>query len=462
MSTPGAVGMTAGMRTRRASRAVPVVCAAAAALVAAAAPAAPLSEAQQRRVTPIVALVKDNIDAVVNISATHVVTSQGDAFFDVPRQMKSNSVGSGAVIHASGYVLTNAHVVARASELSVLLHDGRRLPATVVAQLPDDDVAIIKVDLPPGARLPAVALGRSDDLLVGETVVAIGNPVGLQHSVTTGIISAVGRTFAAQAGARFDDIIQTDAAINPGNSGGPLFNILGEQVGVNTAIRSDAQNVGFAIPIDRVKSLLPRLLAVEAQGRVRLGMALGAEARGDKKGVTVGAVESKSPAARAGLAQGMVLESIGGRPTPTLIEALVALREQKVGRAFPVRAILPEGTTDELQVTIEQLPKPDGAKLAAQRFGASLRAMDREAAAKLGLRAGSGLLVDDVEKKSPAAAVGIQRGDLVVRVGPYGVQTLDDLGVLLEQVPAGARVPLRIVRITKSAAFQSEVVLTAR
>ena len=418
-----------------------------------------------RRVTPVVEVVRDHGDAVVNISATHVVESRGglfDAFFDVPRRYESNSVGSGAIVHPSGYVLTNAHVVARASELDVLLRDGRRFPATVVAQLPADDVAVVKMDVPRGAQLPAVRLGRSDDLMVGETVIAIGNPVGLANSVTAGILSAVDRSFDVGRGVRFEGVLQIDAAINPGNSGGPLFNVLGEMVGVNTAIRGDAQNVGFAIPIDKVKALLPRLLAVESRGRARLGLSLAGDAPAPKQGVVVGAVDKGSPAARAGLQPGMVIEGVAGRPTPTVIDALVALLEQPVGRAFAVRVALPEGVVDEVKLAIVERPKPDGAALAKARLGLVVRELDAATAAQVGLRQGAGLLIVEVERRGPAGETGVRAGDLVVRVGPYGVRTLDQLGAVLEQAAAGTRVGLRVVRFTRDAAFQSEVEVVAR
>jgi serine protease Do len=416
-----------------------------------------------RRVTPAVEVVREQGDAVVNVSATHVVESRGglwEGFFDAPRRATSNSVGSGAIVHSSGYVLTNAHVVARASELDVLLRDGRRFPASLVAQLPDDDVAVVKIDVPPGTKLPTVRLGRSDDLMVGETVIAIGNPVGLQNSVTAGILSAVDRSFDVGRGVRFEGVLQIDAAINPGNSGGPLFNAVGEMIGVNTAIRGDAQNVGFAIPIDRVKALLPRLLAVESRGRARLGLSIGGEAPG--RGVVVGAVEKGAPADRAGLQPGMVIAGVAGRPTLSVVDALVALLEQPVGRPFVVRVVLPEGTIDEVKLALEERPKPDGAQLARARLGVGLQELDAARAATVGLRRGAGLLVVDVDKRGPAAAVGLQAGDLIVRVGPYGVKTLDQLGVVLEQAASGTRVGLRVVRFTRDAAFQVEVELVAR
>jgi serine protease Do len=422
-----------------------------------------LTPAQRRRATPIVDVVRQEIDAVVNVSATHVVTQSGGGafdYFDVPREVKQNSVGSGAVIHPSGYVLTNAHVVARASELSIIFADGHALPARLVASLPEDDIAIIKCD--PPAPLRAIRLGRSDDLMVGESVIAIGNPLGLQHSVTTGIISALGREMPTSAEHTFKDIVQTDAAINPGNSGGPLLNILGEQIGVNTAIRSDAQNVGFAIPIDRVRALLPRLLAVEARARVKLGIVLGGEVTAPIAGATIASIEKGSPAARAGLSPGMTIMAVGEASTPSLIDALVALLEQPAGKPFRVLAVPQKGPVQDVRVTIEALPKPDGTKLALERFGLVLASLDAARAQRLGLRMGAGLLVLDVDRKGPGARAGVEPGDLVTRVGPYGVRDVDELGVLLEKLSAGDRVVVRVVRIDGRRVYQAEALLTAR
>lgn len=423
--------------------------------------APPLSAAQQKRVTPVVEVVRDEAEAVVAITATHVVTQSQSIFdvFDVPRAIERSSIGSGSVLHEAGYVLTNAHVVAQASELSVTLRGGRELPAHVVAALPNEDLAILKADVPRGVELATVTLGESDDLMVGETVVAIGAPVGLQNTVTAGIISALEREISPARGVSFKGLVQTDAAINPGNSGGPLFNVVGEQIGVTTAIRGDAQNVGFAIPVGKVRALLPKLLAVESRGRARLGLALSRE-RPDG-GVIVERVEKGSPANKAGLEAGMVIVEVAGRETPGLADALVELLEQPTARPFVVRAVLPEGTIDTFQVTILEPPPPDGRALARAHFGLDVTELDVAAATRLGLRAGAGVVIKDVERGSEAARAGISAGDLITRVGPYGVRRVADLGVL-EEVGAGTGVAFRVVRIGRGRVLQTEVVLSAR
>jgi len=320
----------------------------------------------------------------------------------------------------------------------------------------------VKADVPRGVTLSPVKLGRGDDLLVGETVIAIGAPVGLQNTVTQGIVSAVDRELRPSSTVRMLGLIQTDAAINPGNSGGPLFNVLGEQIGVNTAIRGDAQNVGFAISVDRVKGLLPKLLAVETRGRVRLGLTLAREStEKDKPGVIVERVDDGSPADKVGIEAGMVVTEVGGKATHTLVDTLVALLAQPTGTKFELRAILPEGTTDTFRVAILELPAPDGAALARTHLGLDVVDLDKATAARLGLRAGAGVVVRGVDKDGPAQRVGLQGGDLITRIGPYGVRQLADLGVL-EGVGSGAGVALRVVRFGKGRILQTEVVLPAR
>jgi serine protease Do len=428
---------------------------------------AELTPRQQRRVTPVVEVVQRHIGAVVNISTTRVTTVQVrgtplSSFFDIPqtREVETQSVGSGAVIHPAGYVLTNAHVVAQAQDLKVKLADGRELPAEVVASLPEEDIAVVRLQAKPGVRFQAVELGRSDDLLVGESVVAIGNPVGLGHTVTTGIVSALDRELSPGEGVKFKGIIQTDAAINPGNSGGPLLNLLGEQIGVNTAIRADAQNVGFAIPVDRVKQLLPRMLGVQARGRVRLGIIFGAERPGSP-GAVVAAVEPGTPAAKAKLLPGARLVRVGSTSTPTLMDALVALLEQPVGERFSIELIDALGNPARATLRIEPLPRPDGRKLARERLGLDVAELDARVARQLGVRAGYGLLIEGVDRRAPIArAVG--RGHLLVRVGPYPVRTLDDIGLVLEQVEPGERLSLQVARVGRRLVYQTELTVIAR
>ncbi|RMF78297.1 MAG: hypothetical protein D6744_10270, partial [Planctomycetota bacterium] len=260
-----------------------------------------------RRRTPIVEVFEANRDAVVNISTdkVQVVRTLGyeslwDEVFGRPREIPIKrhiqSVGSGFVIHEDGVIVTNAHVVARTDEIHISFADGTTAPAEPVSIDIEHDLAVLhaQVDRP----LPYLRLARSDDLMVGETVVAIGNPLGLQHTVTSGIVSALHRDLQFSESVIYRDLIQTDAAINPGNSGGPLLNINGELIGINTAIRGDAQNVGFAIPVDRLWDLLPTMLNVERYERVEFGL------RVEGPAARVAAVREKSPAAEAGVKPG--------------------------------------------------------------------------------------------------------------------------------------------------------------
>lgn len=433
--------------------------------------AAGLSPAQQARVTPVVEVVRSNRGAVVNISATQIVQVRDLGFgrlldyFDTPfsRQMKTNSVGSGAVIHSSGYVLTNAHVVAQASELKVIFADGMELPGEVVATLPEEDLAIVRVQPPAGKKLQAVRLGTSSDLMVGESVVAIGNPLGLAHSVTTGIISAVGRELPMSSEVVFHDIIQTDAAINPGNSGGPLLNILGELIGVNTAIRGDAQNVGFAIPVDRVKALLPDLLRVENQGRIRFGLLWGSEEATTSgiRGVKVAFVEPGSPAHTAGLRAGAVVSAIAGKRTAGIMDALIAVLEQPVGRPFEIYWEK-GGKRQRSRISLQELPPPNGSALAQRLFGVELREIDESLARRLGLRPKSALIVTAVEPQGPASRGGLEVGDLVTQVGRFGVKDLKSLGLILENVRSGDSVFVTRVRIRGHSMYRSGSALLAR
>ncbi|MDP7348694.1 MAG: trypsin-like peptidase domain-containing protein, partial [Phycisphaeraceae bacterium] len=253
--------MTAARRWGHVRAAVPGACALLLTLIVTShgdgheAESRPVDLAVNRR-TPVVRVFEQSRNAVVNISTTQIVQLRDplgfdlfEQFFHMPRRrtFRRQSVGSGFVLHEAGYIVTNAHVVARTAERKVLFADERAFDAQVVALDHEHDLAVLKIDADgPLATLP---LGTSHDLMVGETVIAIGNPLGLSDTVTAGVISAVDRELEFGDGKSFKGLIQTDASINPGNSGGPLLNILGDLIGVNTAMRGDAQNIGFAIPV---------------------------------------------------------------------------------------------------------------------------------------------------------------------------------------------------------------------
>ncbi len=310
---------------------------------------------------------------MVNISTRQVIRVQQqspfgdprmDEFFyhffgDVPqREQIRQSLGSGFIISSDGYILTNNHVVDKARDIKVALSDGRVLEAKLVGRSREIDIALIKVN---ATALPIVQLGDSDALEVGDWVVAIGNPFGLSHTVTAGIVSAKGRVIGVGP---YDDLIQTDAAINPGNSGGPLFNIKGEVVGINTVIIASGQNLGFAVPISMVKEVLP---SIKEKGRPDMGW-LGVSAQSltpdlaaavglsEPTGALVTSVVKGGPANKAGLKRGDVIVELDGKKVldPSELPRMVAfghIGKTVVLKVFRQNALL------EMKVVVESKPE---------------------------------------------------------------------------------------------------------
>lgn len=409
--------------------------------------------ARQRRRTPVVEVFEQCRDAVVNISTTRVVRMRSlggfmpDIFdFGIPRvqNRRVQSVGSGVVVHEGGYIVTNAHVVAQASDVQVTFADKETRPAAIIAVDTEHDLAVVKVDAP--QPLAHLKLGRSDDLMVGETVVAIGNPLGLQHTVTAGIISALERELPFSEEVTYRGLIQTDAPINPGNSGGPMLNINGELIGINTAIRGDAQSIGFAIPVDRVWELLPKLLDIERRERVRLGLHVsGTDAE-------VVSVEPDTPAARAGLKQGDRLVRFNGEPLRDGIDYYVHLLAQKPGSAIQL-VVRRGGKNAEFKVPLEEIPLPDGAKLARERFGLELEEITPELRRTYELPNHVGLIVRGVARGSAADRVRMLPTDFILRVNRTPVVTLKDVGLALEQIQPGEAVVVEGLRVDANPPF---------
>jgi len=357
-----------------------------------------------------------------------------------PGRYVSGSLGSGAIISPRGYIVTNAHVVQGAEKIVVTLADESQHEAQLVSADPEADLAIIKIET--DRPLKAIPLGTSSDLMIGETVIAVGNPFGYQHTVTTGVVSALDRTLEPGQGARYEGLIQTDAPINPGNSGGPLLNIRGELIGINTAIRAGAQGLGFAIPVDKVREIMVGLLNLRRPGSPWLGVTFRTDTPGR---AVVEAVEPGSPAEKAGLVPGDRIVRLDGERPANAIELETMILQREAGREVRLD-IERDGRVLEKQVRLAAAPKPDGAKLARRLFGLQLQELRPDLAATMRLRVDRGLLVAGTDAGSPARDAGIESGDVIVQVDRYRADDLDTLGALLAAVKTGDRIRFYVVR----------------
>jgi len=398
-----------------------------------------------RRETDVVRAVRAEKDAVVNISTSLVIKQEdeNDIFqFFMQQPQAVNSLGSGFIIHQDGYIVTNAHVVQRgAKEITVSFADKSTAKAQVVGSDSEQDLAVIKIK--PPKKLHVLPLGRGDDLMIGETVIAIGNPLGYQHTVTVGVISATERTLDFPGGQVYRDLIQTDAAINPGNSGGPLLNINGELIGINSAIRGDAQNLGFAINVKALKRILPDLLNPENIRRVNLGFKYSADQNDRVRIVTV---NDSSPAYKAGIRAGDIVVAGGGKNFTSPIDFYVTMLQQPSGGKLPL-TLLREGRQVDVEIPFEIKPKPNGAALAKKHLGLVLTRITAEEAQQMGLADTPLLIVERALSGSPAAAVGIRKGDILYQLDRYRLESFDQIGQILESAKRGQKIQVVVVRI---------------
>jgi serine protease Do len=380
---------------------------------------------------------------VVNITTENMPDRMGGS---------GRSTGSGFVLTPDGLVVTNNHVVAKAQQIAVRLADGREFEAEVVGRDASTDVALLRLKEVGPASLPVVYLGDSDRLEVGDWVVAIGNPFGLDHSVSHGMISAKERVLGVGV---FDDFIQTDALINPGNSGGPLFNMRGEVVGVNTAIMSQGQGIGFAVPINMVKDLLPNL---RENGRLERGW-LGVniddelpfeEAHTDDHSLVVKDVYRRSPAANAGIRPGDRVVAVNGKPIGSYLQLLrkVALlapgTETKLTllRGTETKEVAVKLAARPAQETLQALDSPGN----VDELGLVLRDLSPDVASQMGYEPYAGALVTGVVPRSVAEQAGLTAGDLITEVNRHRVKDVAGVRATLEKGGAGSHVLLRVQR----------------
>jgi len=387
---------------------------------------APPADATVSRRTPVVEAVARAAPAVVSIT-TEVASPS--PFFHYSKET-STSEGSGAVVRADGVVLTNAHVVSGALSMKATFEDGTSYKADVLGLDENLDLAVLKLDGVPG-NLPTIPLGTSSDLILGEPVIAIGNPFGLGHTVTTGVVSSTSRTLEV-ADRVFQDYIQTDAGINPGNSGGPLLNIRGELIGINCAIRRDAENIGFAIPVDRAAKVARDLLRYGSVRAPWLGVTV--EDIGGPRyartafadgAVVVTRVDAQA-ATNAGLVEGDIIVEVDGRPVHSRDDLNLHLAASKPGDEVQVKVVR-KNQTFTFKMVADSVPSDTAAHLVDGVLGITVTPLDAANARTFGLRKAHGLLVTQASPKGTFVAAGLRAGDLIVAVNGVDVRTEEDL-----------------------------------
>jgi Do/DeqQ family serine protease len=385
-------------------------------------------------------MLKRAMPAVVNISTrTQIEVAEHpllrDPFFrhffeipNMPRRQETTSLGSGVIIDAkNGYVVTNNHVIDKADEITVTLHDGRQLSAKLVGTDPESDIAVIKVDAKNLSELP---VANSDQLQVGDFAIAIGNPFGLGQTVTSGIISALGRSGLGIEG--YEDFIQTDASINPGNSGGALVNLRGELIGINTAILAPSGGnvgIGFAIPSNMVVSIKDILVEHGEVKRGLLGISIQdvtpdlAQAFGleQSNGAVITGVQKNSPAAKAGLEPGDIVLTINGRRVRNSMDVRNAIGSMQIGDEVTIN-VLHKGNavTRTAHVAAPQIQQAEGKKIHPKLTGTIL-------SSTLATESIQGVRIEKIHTASYAYQAGLRPGDIIVMANRRPVRGLDDL-----------------------------------
>jgi serine protease Do len=416
-------------------------------------PTTPISAAE-RQITPgkrkdQVVDVYDRVKAsVVNIHSERTITQPADDPFRQPVQpQRVNGMGTGIVLDPRGYILTNFHVVDDVHSLRVRLHDGTGYNARVLGLDKEADLALIKID--PSRPLPVIGLGTSSDLMVGESVIAIGNAYGYEHSVTDGRVSFKGRDVTLNKDMGYKGLIQTSAPINPGNSGGPLLNVMGEVVGVNVAIRAGAQNIGFALPIDFVISRAADLVSRRRTGvrhgfQVKDTVVRDATESAARRALVVEAVEVGSPAAAAGVKTGDIVEQIDDVKVVTSIDLERSLLERAAGAKIPVRILRDKGSKElELVLASANTAPLTPSEQTWKKLGLRLLPVAADAVAKANPQLHGGMIVTEVAPGSAGAVAGIAKGDILVGLHNWETLNLDNVTFVLNHKDFATFLPLK-------------------
>ncbi|MGA2032482.1 MAG: trypsin-like peptidase domain-containing protein [Thermoguttaceae bacterium] len=413
---------------------------------------------QDPRRTPTVEIFHRWKDSVVYLTGP-LVTGKGpsmDEFFRLPQNRETSSIGSGFVIHESGYIVANAHSVERVIQQFVNLGDGQTYPAELIAVARDKDLALLKVE--PGAPLRPVQLAKSGDFLIGERVTVIGNPHGLRHTCTAGIVSAAGRSVQTTGlpGITLHDLIQTDAGLNPGSSGGPWFNVLGRVIGITTSMQAGSQAIGFAVPVAALREVLPDMLDVER----RYGLAVGLELL-PMEPCTVAGVAPGSPAAAAGIQSGDILQKLNGKPLDGRCDFHLALVGHRPGDRLQLELWRKDRVLNGLLVLAARA-KPDGAALLQQRYGLTAVPLNEAKAHATALRVYRGVIITAVAAGTPYEKLQSPPlpGDVLARINDIRPRNLDHVGLLLDRIKPHEPVHFVLLRMKDHVATRIDITVT--
>ncbi|MBW2540361.1 MAG: Do family serine endopeptidase [Deltaproteobacteria bacterium] len=405
--------------------------------------------AENNRRSPVVNAVLRVSPAVVNISSEYEVRTRAnpfsgfttDSFFDsffkdffepgFERRYKRTSLGSGVIIDGKrGLILTNEHVIVKTGTITVVLKDKREFKAQIVGADPDSDLAVLRITSK--TLLPAIEMGNSDDIMIGETIISIGNPFGFSHTVTTGVISALNRSVRTE-GRIFQNFIQTDASINPGNSGGPLLNINGELIGINTAIYAKAQGIGFAIPINNAKRVVTDLIRYGEVIQAWVGITvqdLDARTAGylnlpGNNGVLIKDVEHDSPAQKAGLQDGDILLALENRLLHSSQDYHMVLRDYSAGQSLKLRIWR---NTREISISVKTavFPLDRAMDLAHQLMGITVEDLSLQGHFRNRIVAKDGVVVSEIDRRSYLAHLGVLPGDVIRQIDEMTIKNTSD------------------------------------
>ena len=402
-------------------------------------------QASPLRDSAVVRAVRKARPSVVNIHGQKVV--RADDYYAKEATKRVNGMGSGVVIDGRGFVLTNFHVVDGVKRIRVTLGNGQAYTARLIAHDPGTDLAIIK--LPIRTALPPITVGSSRDIMTGETVIAVGNAYGYEHTVTTGIVSAQHRNVQVNDAQNYYDLIQTDASINPGNSGGPLLNVDGEMIGLNVAVRVGAQGIGFAIPVDRAMQVAARLMTVERISGLWHGVIPEDIVMNNEPTVIVKDVKIGSPAHEAGIREGDVIRRVAGRSIQRSLDVERVLLGSTTGEAVKFAF---DRANQSMAVDVALATYP-GASTTAPKHDLpwsvlGIRIQPAEDLAESAEQFRGGLRVKDLDPRGVASQAGVARGDILVGIHIWETASVENLQYILTQsdFEGAEEVPFYVLR----------------